>query len=102
MIQKSVYIQETDTSNITIPAPGAGKYICLTSVDAESDNAAGASVTIQSPAATNIWQHGILQNESIFKTWGIKNPLIGLENTAVVIAVSAGNFTINVSGFVTP
>lgn len=102
MIQKSSYIQESDTSDITISAPGVGRYICLTSLDAESDNAAGATVTIKSPAATTKWQHGILQNESLFKSWDKKNPLIGAENSAVVIAVSAGNFTLNVSGFVTP
>lgn len=102
MIQKSTYIQETGTSTITISAPGAGRYICLTSLDAESDNAAGSIVTIKSPATTTKWQHGILQNESFFKSWDPKNPLMGAENQAMVIAVSAGNHTINVSGYVTP
>lgn len=103
-IQKSSFVQETASGaagcSITVAAPGAGKYVCLTSLDAESDNAGGANVTVTS--GTTKWQHGITQNESVFKKWSPGNPLRGAENTAVVVAVSAGGATLNISGFVTP
>lgn len=99
-IQKSSLIEETGTATITIPAAGAGKYNCLTSLDVESDGA--ATVTIASPVGTTIWQHGITADESFFKEWADEVPLKGAENSIMQIAVSAGNFTANARGYVTP
>lgn len=100
MPQKSAVIQETGTGTITISAPGSGKYNCLTSLDVESSGA--ANVVIASPSGTTIWQHGITADESIFKSWDEFVPLIGAENSALIITVSGGAYTINVRGFITP
>lgn len=97
-IQKSALIQQSGTSTITIAAPGAGKYICLETLTCESD--ADADITVVSGAST-LFQCGITANAGIDKYWE-RVPLRGLENTSVVITVSAGNKTINVVGFVTP
>jgi len=100
MPQKSSLIEETGTGTITISAPGAGRYNCLTSLDVESSGA--ANVVVASPSGTTIWQHGITADESVFKSWDELVPLRGAENGAVIITVSGGAYTINARGFVTP
>lgn len=96
---KGKNIQETGTSTVTIAAPGAGKHNCLTNLTVESDG--NCTVTIQSPAATTLWQAGINAGGGIIADWSEENPFMGAQNQAVVVAVSGGNYTINVRGFIT-
>ena len=100
-IQKSSRLQDTAAdASITFGAPGAGKYNIITGIEVESS--AAATITIQSQASTNLWQTGITADETSFIAWNDYNAIRGAENQAVVIAVSAGNYTVNARGYVTP
>lgn len=100
-IQKSSRLQDTQSgASITFAAPGAGKYNVITHITAESD--AAATVAIESPASTNKWQTKIPAGGGFEKSWNDQQGIRGAENAAVVITVSAGTYTVNAGGFVTP
>ena len=98
-IQKSSRIQgHAEDASLTITAPGAGKYNCLTSVAMESSAAADATIT----SGSKTYKVAIGAGGGFTQLFGQNNPWIGVENTSIVIAVSAGSYTINAEGFVTP
>ena len=98
-IQKSAIIQsQAEDASLTIAAPGAGKYNCLTSLTVESS--LEADVTITSGSKT--WKSHIQAGGGVAQEWTDLNPWIGAENSTIVVAVSAGSYTINAQGFVTP
>ena len=100
-IQKSSIIQETGTATITLAAPGAGRYNCITSVTVESDTA--GDLTISNLKGGYTFTAAVSAGGGFTKEWVEPNMLIGTENTAVAIAMSGGgNYNICVRGFVTP
>jgi hypothetical protein len=100
-IQKSKILQKTTSgASLTFDAPGAGYYNMLTSIMAESDM--DCTLTIQSPSGSTIWQATIPAGGGFTFEKGEAEALRGTENSAVVIAVSAGTYTISARGYVTP
>lgn len=79
------------TGTVTIAAPGAGKRIYLIDLAAKSD--AAATLAVASPVGTTKFSVPIAANEGFEKQWG--RGVVGTENAAMVITVSAGNTHIN-------
>lgn len=97
-IQISSRLQDSaQNASLTFAAPGAGKYNCLRSLTVQSDAAADITIT----SGTKVWR-GAVDGTLLEKAWATDFPWIGAENASVVIAVSAGNYTISAEGFVTP
>ena len=82
----------TSTSQVTLAAPGAGLRWYLVDLSIKSDTA--NTLTVQSPASTNIFRHAVAANEGYEKTWALPG-LSGAENAAMVFDVSAGTYDIN-------
>ena len=99
-IQKSAQIQAAaEDASLTISAPGAGKYNCLTQLIIESS--AAGDITITSTGATT-FKAAIGAGGGLTLDWRDSSPWRGGENASVVVAVSAGSYTINARGFVHP
>ncbi len=97
-IQKSSKINQTSANaTLTVAAPGGGKYNCLTYISVDSD--AACNITITGKAT---WIFKLVGAGGWTAEFPEENTMMGSENTALTIAVSAGNYNINVIGFVTP
>ena len=100
MIRRSSILRDSQSgASVTFAAPGQGKYNCVAAITVFTT--AEASLTITS-GGTTLFSTTLPASTGLEKVWGDHNPLIGLENQSVVIAVSAGTYTINAGGFVTP
>lgn len=86
----------SSAASATITAPTYG-YLRLKSINVISDNA--CTITIQSPAGTTLWQTQLLAGGGGFdKSWTENDGILGAEKSAMVIAVSAGTYTISYTG----
>ncbi len=101
-IQKSRLLQETSSNaSLTFSAPGGGKYNVITHFSGETDTA--AVLKIESPLGTTKWQMNVIGNVPFLFDFDDKNAILGSENAATVISLSAGtNYLINAKGFVHP
>lgn len=100
-VQKSSKFQQTaNNASVTIPAPVQGHYNCLEWLDVMSD--AVCVLTIKDGAGTTLWSVPIAAGGGYEKRWFEKDPFRGTEASALVIAVSGGNYSINVGGYVHP
>ena len=93
--------QNRDTGQITIEAPGQGKYNVLKSIDVLSD--APCDITVESPDGTIVWSSKILFGGGGFtKVWGSEEGqgVYGAENSELIIKVSAGTYEISVNGII--
>lgn len=87
-----------DTTTVTIAAPGkTGQYLGLSNLTVTGDQA--ATITVQSPSGTTIYSSQLFAGGGGFvMNWAEGRELLGAENAAMVIAVSAGTYTISVDG----
>lgn len=98
-IQKSIRIQgQAEDASLTIAAPGLGKYNCLTALTVESSLESDVTMT----SGSKTWKTHIQAGGGVVKEWPSDAAWIGDENATIVVAVSAGAYTINAEGFVTP
>ena len=98
-IQKSSFIQTTaEDASLTVVAPGAGKYNCLTQVTVETSAAGDFTIT----SGSKVFKAAIGAGSGLVLDFQEPNQWIGAENTSIVIAMSAGSYTINARGFVHP
>lgn len=100
-IQKSAQIQAaSEDASLTVTAPGAGKYNCLTQLVVEGGSA--GDITITSTGKTT-FKAAIGAGGGLTLDWPENSPWIGGENASVVVAHSGGgSYTINARGFVHP
>ena len=90
---------DTDTSTITINAPGAGRYNILKSINVIGDSA--CNILVQSPSGTTVWQTELQGGGGGFDTrWADDDGIYGAENQAMLVSVSAGTYKISVTGVI--
>ena len=86
----------TSASNITIGAPGAGFYNCISELDVISDAAFSLNVLV---GGTTAYSVDLSSASGLVRSWDDPSAICASANTAMYINVSAGNFKINYSGF---
>lgn len=86
----------SSAASASITAPSQG-YLRLKSLNVVSD--AACTITVQSPSGTTLWttQLGAGGGVSDHK-WSDDDGILGAEASAMVIAVSAGTYTISYTG----
>ena len=91
MADKGERAEGTSQTQVTLAAPGLGRRWYLLELSAKSD--AAYTLTVQSPALTNVLRHTMPANAGFEKSWVAG--MAGAENQAMVIDVSAGSYDVN-------
>ena len=91
----SATLTGAQTDEVLVAAPGDGFRICLT--DIAINPTADGNLTLEHGSTALVLTYA-QTNELL--VWNLNTPLMGQNNTALTITSSAGNVSVNLSGYI--